>query len=46
VTSYAALDLNRTYHIKQGQAPVALERPLVPFRKVPLGAPPGEHQHP
>jgi len=44
-TSYPALGLNRVYHIKQGAAPLALERPPVPFRKVALGAPPGEHNH-
>jgi hypothetical protein len=45
-TSYANLAVDRTYRIAQGEAPVALDRPPVPFRKVKLGAPPGAHQHP
>ncbi|MDQ6634526.1 MAG: CRTAC1 family protein, partial [Gemmatimonadota bacterium] len=45
VTSYADLAVRRTYHITQGEAPVALDRPPVPFNKVKLGKPPGAHQH-
>lgn len=45
-TTYADLAPNRAYHITQGETPVPLERPPMPFRKVPLGAPPVEHKHP
>ena len=46
VSTFPDLALNRAYHITQGEAPVRLEQPPVPFRKVPLGAPPAGHQHP
>jgi len=45
VTSYSDLAVRRTYHITQGEAPVALDRPPVPFKKVKLGTPPGAHVH-
>jgi len=45
-TSYADLGLNRAYRIMQGEAPVALDRPAIPFRKVGPGPPPDEHEHP
>ena len=34
-TTYRDLALDHTYHIVQGEAPVALERPPVPFRTAP-----------
>jgi hypothetical protein len=46
VTSYANLAVDRTYHVVQGAAPVLMDRPPVPFRKVKLSAPPGAHRHP
>lgn len=45
-TSHADLAANRTYRVVQGEAPAALERPPVPFRKVKVSAPPGAHPHP
>jgi hypothetical protein len=44
-TSYTDLAVNKFYHITQGEAPVMLDRPAVPFRKSMLSAPPSEHQH-
>ncbi|MFN0179221.1 MAG: FG-GAP-like repeat-containing protein [Gemmatimonadales bacterium] len=44
-TTHRDLAVNRFYRVIQGQEPVALEWPLVPFRKVPLGRHPGDH-HP
>ncbi len=44
-TSYGDLALNSTYHVTQGDRPVLLQRPPVPFIKKPLGAPPAEHKH-
>ncbi|MBC7841730.1 MAG: CRTAC1 family protein [Gemmatimonadaceae bacterium] len=38
-TSYPALAANRFWHVTQGKAPVALERPPVPFRATPIGLP-------
>jgi len=43
--AHPGLEVNRTYRVTQGQSPVELERPPVPFRKVPLGARPGSHEH-
>jgi hypothetical protein len=43
--AHPGLEVNRTYRVTQGQSPVELERPPLPFRKVPLGARPGTHQH-
>jgi hypothetical protein len=40
-TVHADLAVDHFYHVKQGDGPVQLNRPPVPFRKVPLGAPPG-----
>jgi hypothetical protein len=40
-TSYDDLAVNRAYHIRQGEAPVALDRPAVPFHKIPRA-----HPHP
>lgn len=40
-TSHTDLAVNRTYRVRQGEAPVELQRPPVAFRK----AAPGEHQH-
>ena len=40
VTSYSDLSVRSTYHIVQGGAPVLLQRPPVPFRKVKTSAPP------
>jgi tetratricopeptide (TPR) repeat protein len=45
-TTHTDLAVNRTYRVRQGEAPVTLERPPVPFRKVALGAPPDAHRHP
>jgi hypothetical protein len=45
-TSYTDLAVNRFYHITQGESPVTLNRPPVPFRKVTVGALPAEHRHP
>ena len=45
LTSYDDLAVRSTYHIVQGEAPVKLDRPPVPFKKVKLGKPPGAHQH-
>jgi hypothetical protein len=45
-TSHPNLAVNRSYRISQGDAAVPLQRPPVAFRKVELGAPPGEHRHP
>ena len=44
-TSYTDLAVNRTYHIIEGQEPVELARPPVPFRKMAFGAPAAEHEH-
>jgi hypothetical protein len=46
IDAHPGLAVNRTYRVTQGQSPVELERPPVPFRKVPLGARPGTHEHP
>jgi hypothetical protein len=46
VTKYGGLALNQSYYIRQGSSPAPDARPPVPFRKVPLGPPPGEHKHP
>jgi hypothetical protein len=44
--SYRDLAVGHVYHIVQGSAPVMLERPAVPFRKVMLSPPPAEaHKH-
>ena len=43
-TTYANLAVGRTYHVTQGVAPVALDRPAVPFRRTPAGAMPA-HDH-
>ena len=45
-TSYRDVAVNHAYHLIQGEAPVALDRPPVPFRNAVLGAAHGEHQHP
>jgi hypothetical protein len=45
-TSYADLAVDRSYRITQGEAPVELKRPAVPFRTAALAAPPSEHRHP
>jgi hypothetical protein len=45
VATYDDLAVRKTYRIVQGEAPVVLDRPPVPFRKVKLGAPPGAHHH-
>ncbi|WP_025411374.1 CRTAC1 family protein [Gemmatirosa kalamazoonensis] len=45
-TTYENLAVDRAYHIVQGTAPVALDRPPVPFREAALGAPVGAHAHP
>lgn len=39
-TVYHDLAINRSHHVRQGESPVMLERPPVPFRKIPL---PHEH---
>lgn len=44
-TSYTDLALDHTYHIVQGETPVQLERPPVPFRKMVLGDATAEHHH-
>jgi hypothetical protein len=44
-TSYTDLALDHTYRIVQGAAPVQLERPPVPFRKMVLGDATAEHHH-
>ena len=44
--SYTDLAVNHAYRVVQGSAPVALERPPVPFRKVMSSAPPDAHRHP
>jgi hypothetical protein len=44
-TTYADLSVGQTYHIVQGQQPVAVGRPPIAFRKVPLSPPPAEHKH-
>lgn len=44
-TSYTDLAMDHAYHIVQGSAPVMLDRPPVPFRKVTLSPPPDAHQH-
>ena len=41
-TSYSGLEVNRFYHLVQGEEPVLQERPAVPFRKA---APAGHQQH-
>ena len=46
VTSYADLSLRSSYLIVQGSAPVLLQRPPVPFRKVKTSAPPMAHPQP
>jgi hypothetical protein len=45
--SYEGLAIDRSYRVTQGgTAPELLDRPAVPFHKVPLGPKPmGEHQH-
>ena len=44
--SYAELSVGHAYRVVQGAAPVMLERPAVPFRKVTLSPPPTEaHKH-
>jgi len=43
--SYTDLAVDHAYHIVQGSAPVLLDRPPVPFRKVTLSPPPDAHQH-
>ncbi|MEO5816250.1 MAG: CRTAC1 family protein [Gemmatimonadaceae bacterium] len=40
--SYADLAVGHAYHVVQGSAPVMLERPPIPFRKVTLSPPPAE----
>jgi hypothetical protein len=45
-TSYTGLDVNRFYHIVEGEQPVELDRPPVPFRKTMLNAMAAEHHHP
>ena len=40
-TTHKDLGVNRTYRVRQGEAPVELQRPPVPFRK----AASGEHRH-
>ena len=45
VTTHTRLAVNHVYHVIQGQEPVALNRPAVPFRHVALSPPPA-HQHP
>lgn len=40
-SSFSGLQVNRTYHIVQGQEPVMLERPPAPFRKVTAAGHPG-----
>jgi hypothetical protein len=45
-TSYTNLAVNRFYHITQGAAPVALDRPPVAFRKTTINSPPDAHRHP
>jgi hypothetical protein len=45
-TVHSDLEPNRAYRIVQGAAPVPLDAPPLPFRKVPLGKPPGDHPHP
>jgi hypothetical protein len=45
-TSHTGLVVNRAYRIRQGEAPVALERPPVPFRRGASGAPSVAHRHP
>jgi hypothetical protein len=42
--SYTDLAVDRTYHMVQGRAPVAIERKAVPFRKVATSALPA-HMH-
>jgi hypothetical protein len=37
------LAVNRAYHVRQGEVPLELQRPPVPFRKAATA---GEHQHP
>ncbi|HET9011791.1 MAG TPA: CRTAC1 family protein, partial [Gemmatimonadaceae bacterium] len=46
VTSYADLSVRSAYRIVQGEAPVLLKRPPVPFRKVKTSAPPMAHSQP
>jgi hypothetical protein len=45
-TTYRDLAVNRVFRVRQGSAPVPLERPAVPFRKGALGDRPNEHKHP
>jgi hypothetical protein len=42
-TSYSDLAMDRFYRIVQGEAPVPLDRPPVPYRKVPPAAGPMKH---
>jgi hypothetical protein len=44
-TSYTNLALGRSYRIIQGEAPVELVRPPVPFRQGNTGASPRAHEH-
>jgi hypothetical protein len=44
LTSYTDLGVDRAYHITQGEAPVMLDRPPVPFRKATFALP-ADHQH-
>jgi hypothetical protein len=44
-SSFTDLAVDRSYRIVQGSAPVLLDRPAVPFHKVPLSPPPMDHQH-
>lgn len=44
-TSYTGLALDHYYRIVQGEQPVQLERPPVPFRKPVLGASLARHEH-
>jgi tetratricopeptide (TPR) repeat protein len=39
MTTAGELEINRYYRIVQGDAPRALDRPRVPFRKIPVGKP-------
>jgi hypothetical protein len=45
VTSYANLPVNQAYHVVQGEEPVVLRRPPVPFRKALQAAAAGHDAH-
>ena len=44
-STFADLEVKRSYRVVQGSAPVIMDRAPVAFRKVPLTKPPMADQH-